>query len=262
MNDVQERRNLLPFQDQINIVSIDECFQWLAAGWRDFKQAPLVSLSYGALFVAAGLVLTVGLYAAGFDYLIVPLVEGFFLIGPALTVGLHAISRDLEQGRRPSLARALSAWRVNPLHLIVMGLALVLVLIIWARTAVILFAIWFPYTPLKLQSIANAVFFTGDGYAFLAVGTLLGGIFATAIFLTGLTSLPMMLDRKHNLMQAVLISIMAVFLNFRTMIFWAGVIVVVIGAGLLTGLIGLLITLPLIGHASWHAYRGLIKAAV
>ncbi len=250
---------VLPYQDRVNTVTIDDTFQWLGAGWRDFKVAGWVSISYGLIFVVAGILLTVGLFLAGLEYLIPLMISGFLLVGPALTVGFHAISRDLEHGERPRLHRALSSWRANPAPLLGTGLALVLFSIVWARLAVMIFALSFPYTSLDPQSMLNAVLFTVEGYIFLAVGTAVGGVLAVLVFMAGAASLPIMLDEGAGFLEAVVTSVVAVALNLRTMLFWAMIIVVITGAGLIAGYIGLVLTLPLIGHASWHAYRGLIK---
>lgn len=250
---------VLPYQDRVNTVTIDDTFQWLGAGWRDFKAGGLVSLSYGLIFVVAGILLTVGLFLAGLEYLIPLMISGFLLLGPALTVGFHAISRDLEHGKRPSLQRALSSWRANPAPLLGTGLALVLFSIVWIRLAVMIFALSFPYTSLDPQSMLNAVLFSVEGYIFLAVGTAVGCVLAILVFMAGVASLPIMLDEGAGFLEAVVTSVVAVALNFRAMLFWAMMIVVITGAGLIVGYIGLVLTLPLIGHASWHAYRGLIK---
>ena len=250
---------VLPYQDRVNTVTIDDTFQWLGAGWRDFMASGWVSISYGLIFVVAGILLTVGLFLAGLEYLIALLISGFLLVGPALTVGLQAISRDLEHGNPPSLYRALGSWRANPAPLLGTGLALVLFMIVWARLAVMIFALSFPYTSLEPQSILNAVLFSVEGYIFLAVGTAVGCVLAVLVFMAGVASLPIMLDEGAGFLEAVVTSVVAVALNFRTMLFWAMIIVVITGAGLTAGYIGLVLTLPLIGHASWHAYRGLIK---
>ncbi len=252
---------VLPYQDRVNIVAVDDVFQWLAAGWRDFRAAGRVSLAYGAIFAVAGIALTAGLFMAGLQYLIAPTASGFLLVGPALTVGFHAISRDLEAGTKPGLGRALTSWRANPAPLLGTGLALLLFMIVWARLAVMIFALTFPYTGMDLQSMTNAIFFTVEGYAFLAIGTAVGGGMAVLVFMGGVASLPMMLVERAGFLEAVVTSVVAVALNFRTMLFWAAVIVVVTGAGLAAGYVGLAVTLPLIGHASWHAYRALIKPA-
>lgn len=250
---------VLPYQDRVNTVTIDDTFQWLAAGWRDFKAAGWVSIGYGLIFVVAGILLTVGLFIAGLEYLIPLMISGFLLVGPALTVGFHAISRDLERGDQPNLRRALGSWRANSAPLLGAGLALVLFMIVWARLAVMIFALSFPYTSLDPQSMLNAVLFSVEGYIFLTVGTAVGGVLAVLVFMGSVASLPIMLDEGAGFLEAVVISVVAVALNFRAMLFWAMIIVVITGAGLIAGYIGLVLTLPLIGHASWHAYRGLIK---
>ena len=253
------RGNAFPYADRVNTVSIDDTFRWLGAGWRDFRRSGAVSLMYGLLFVAAGLVLTVGLYMADLAYLIAPLMAGFLLVGPALTVGLYAISRDLEESRKPRLLTVLKAWRANPIPLLGLGLALVLFLIIWIRLAVLIFALSFPYTTPTIQAMTNTILFTGEGLAFLTMGTVVGSVMATLAFMTSVFSLPMMMDRKVDIIQAVVTSVVAVAMNFRVMAVWATLIVVFTVAGLITFYIGLAVTLPLIGHASWHAYRAVIK---
>lgn len=254
-----EPSSVLPYEERVNSVTIDDTFRWLGAGWRDFKAGAGVSVGYGMIFVVAGIFLTVGLFYINLEYLIAPMVSGFLLVGPALTVGFHAISRDLERGTRPTLGRALSAWRTNPAPLLGTGLALVLFMIVWARLAVMIFALSFPYTSLDPQSMLNAVLFSLEGYVFLALGTGVGGVLAVLVFMAGVASLPLMLDERAGFLEAVVTSVVAVALNFRTMLFWAGVIVVITGAGLAAGYLGLALTLPLIGHASWHAYRAVIR---
>jgi uncharacterized membrane protein len=253
------RSNVLPYSDRVNIVTSDEPFKWLVAGWRDFRQSGIVSLGYGLIFVAASLVLTAGLYASGLAYLIAPLIAGFLLVGPALTVGLYAISRDLERGHQPTLMQALTAWRANPTRLIGLGLLLVLFLIIWIRLAVLIFAVSFPYETLSIEKMIIATLFTPHGNIFLLVGTVVGSVMATIAFVASVVSLPMLLDRNVDILQAVVTSVVAAVMNARVMALWAVLIVIFTAAGLLTGYIGLAVTLPLIGHASWHAYRTIIR---
>lgn len=253
------RSHVLPYSDRVNIVKSDEPFKWLVAGWRDLRRSGFVSVGYGLIFVVAGLVLTAGLYAGGLAYLIAPLTAGFLLVGPALTVGLYAISRDLEKGQQPTLMKALTAWRANPARLIGLGLMLVLFLIIWIRLAVLIFAVSFPYESLSIEKMITAMLFTRHGNIFLGIGTMVGSVMATIAFVASVVSLPMLLDRNVDILQAVVTSVVAVVLNPRVMALWAVLIVTFTAAGLLTGYIGLAVTLPLIGHASWHAYRTLIR---
>lgn len=251
--------NLLPYQNLVNSVTVEDVFGWLGKGWHDFKAGGLVSLGYGLIFVTAALLLTVGLFVTGFEYLIAPFLEAFLFIGPALTVGFYAISREMEHGNKPTLLGALCSWCRTRWTLAAFGLSLVIFLLIWMRLAVMIFALSFPYTPMELQPIINAVFFSGEGYVFLALGTAVGAVMATLVFMGSVVSLPMILDRGVGFGQALVVSFVTVITNFRPMMAWAAIIVVVTGAGLLAGFVGLAVTLPLIGHASWHAYRGLVK---
>ena len=252
-------RSPLPFADRVNIVATDEPFRWLAAGWRDFRAAGAVSIAHGLIFVASGFVLTFGLERAGLVYLIAPLIAGFLLVGPALTVGFYAISRDLEAGRRPSFAATLMAWRGNPGALASLGLMQVLFLIVWMRFAVLIFALCFPSTTLDVRALLNAALFTADGWTFLAVGSLVGGFMATLAFAFGAFSLPLLLDRRVGLLEAVVTSAVAVVLNARAMAVWGGLVVLFTAAGLAVGYVGLVVTLPLVGHATWHAYRAVVR---
>lgn len=253
------RARALPYAERINVIGSEEPFKWLVAGWRDVQRSGLVSIGYGLVFAVAGLALTIGLHAAGLTYLIAPLIGGFLLVGPALTVGLYAISRDLETGRRPGLLRALSAWRANPKRLLGLGLLLVLFLIVWVRLAVLIFAVSFPYQTPDIEKMLTATLFTTEGNIFLVVGTTVGAVMATIAFATGVVSLPMLLDRDVDLLQAIVTSVVAVIINARVMALWAALIVVFTAAGLLTAYVGLAVTLPLIGHASWHAYRAVVR---
>jgi uncharacterized membrane protein len=199
-----------------------------------------------------------GLVAAGAAYLILPLTAGFLLVGPALTVGFYAISRDLEAGREPSLAAAFGAWRNNPGPLFAGGLALLVFLMVWLRFAALVFALSFPDVGFDWQRIVVATLFTPEGLTFLAIGTAVGAVMATIAFVVGAFSLPLMLDRKVGLLEAMATSAVAVVLNARAMAVWAGLIVLFTAVGLAAWYIGLCVTLPLIGHAAWHAYRGVI----
>lgn len=253
------RGNVLPYADRINTLSTDDPFKWLMAGWRDFKRSGWISVAYGSIFTVTGIVLTVGLYLAGLEYLIAPLGAGFLLVGPTLTVGLYAISHDLEAGRKPSLREALTAWRTNPVPLLGLGLGLVLFLIIWVRLAVMIFALSFPYKSVGLETMITDTFFTLEGNLFLLLGCIVGAVMASLAFIASVVSLPMLMDRKVDLVQAVVTSAVAVIMNFRVMALWAVLIVIFAAAGLATFYIGLTVILPLIGHASWHAYRATIR---
>jgi uncharacterized membrane protein len=258
-NEMPPIRSALPFAERVRLVSTDQPFRWLAAGWQDLRAAPGASVAYGMIFVVAGFALSYLLVGAGLLYLVLPLIVGFMLVGPALTVGFYGISRDLEAGRRPSFKGAIVAWRANPGPLLGFGLALVCFLVVWMRFAALVFAICFPHSMLDVQSLLNAALFTEDGLIFLAVGTVVGGVMASIAFAAGAFSLPLLLDQKVGVLEALVTSVVAVVLNAPAMAVWAALVVVFAAAGLVLGYVGLVVTLPLLGHATWHAYRAVIR---
>ena len=257
--DTPALRSPLPFADRVIEVSTDQPFHWLAAGWRDFRAAGMVSVAHGLIFVFAGFVLTFGLIAADLIYLIGPMIVGFLLVGPALTVGFYATSRELEAGRPAPFSATRTAWRANTGPLLSLGLMQVLFLIVWMRFAALIFAISFPSTTLDPQAMLNATLFTRGGLIFLAIGSVVGAVMAGLAFMLGAFSLPLLLDRKVGVLEAVVTSAVAVVLNPRAMAVWAGLVMLFTAAGLAAGYIGLAVTLPLIGHATWHAYRAVIR---
>ncbi len=248
-----------PVFDRVRGVDVAEVRGWLTAGWRDMRVAGWSSIAYGMIFVVAGFAITGGLVLGGMPYLITPMIAGFLLVGPLLAVGLYDMSRRIEAGERPRLGAALLAWRANTFHILTAGLILMLFLMIWARIAVLIFALTFPYETLSLGGIAGQAL-TPAGAVFLLLGTLVGGALAAIAFVTNVTALPMMLDRKVDFFSAGLVSVAAVARNPRPMLAWAAIIVAVTALGVATAFVGLAVALPLLGHASWHAYRGLVRA--
>jgi len=252
----------LPYADHVRLVASDQPFRWLGLGWRDFIAAPVVSVCYGLLFVVVGLGLTAGLWHTNSIYLLFPLAAGFMLLGPALTIGFQAISRDLERHERPSFIRALLAWRVNAGAILHAGLTLTLVFLIWLRLAQLAFALTiFHTTGLDVQSLLNATFFTINGLAFVALLLALGAALAAAVFTAGAFALPMLLDRRVDMLEAIATSFTAVMVNLPAMLVWAAMLVLLTAAGMAMFFVGLAVTLPLAGHATWHAYRAVIKSA-
>ena len=246
----------------VRTVGVDQPWQWLSAGWRDFQRAPLVSLTYGAVFVGAGFVLTLGLWLAGLAYLVLPLAAGFMLIGPVLAVGLYEVSRRIERGETVTLYAAFAAWRGNAAQIATMGLVLMLFLLAWIRIAFLIFALFFGPNPPSWEHLVTTLFFTTKGIPFLIVGIAAGGVLAAAAFGISLVAIPALLDRNVGVLCAVATSISAVMANWRLMIGWGALIALFTGAGIATFYIGLALTLPLIGHASWHAYRDLVARPV
>jgi uncharacterized membrane protein len=248
---------LFPYASNIQSVQTADCWHWLALGWKDLSARPVVSIAYGSIFVAGGLLLTVGLKWLGMLYLITPLIAGFLLVAPALSVGLYELSRRREQGEALSFFAALWAWRRNTFHLLTAGLVLMLFLMIWVRLAALIFAVSFPYTNMTMAGIIGALW-SWDGAAFLAIGTAVGGVLALVAFVFGALSLPMMVDRRVDVFSAAIVSAQAVARNRKAMLLWAAILVSLSVIGFLSAFIGLAVVLPLLGHATWHAYRAMV----
>lgn len=240
------------------LVTEEHPWQWLSAGWRDLQRAPRVSLAYGALISAASLAITAGLYRADLLYLLLPLAAGFMFVGPLIAVCFYETSRRLEAGQPVTFAAVAVAWRVNFSQIAGMGLVLMLFMLVWIRLATLIFALFFTGTPASWEALINIVFFSLEGLPFLAVGTVVGGVLAAIAFAMSAVSLPLLLDRDIGVVSAIALSMEAVLRNWRVMIGWAGLIALFTAGGLATAYLGLIVTMPLIGHASWHAYRDLI----
>lgn len=245
----------LPHANRVRKVSTAAPFLWLLSGWQDFRRHKLLALIYGMAFAGISLFITAGLALAGHSHLIAPMWGGFFIVGPALTVGMYQISRQTERGERPTLVSTVTAFRANGYHILTAGAILMLFMMIWVRIAVVIFALTFPYVSLSFGTMLEQALFTAQGWGFLTFGSAVGLVFAGAAFTTGALSLPAMLDRRIDVFSAAALSAVAVFRNPKPMALWAAIIVSVVGGGMATAYVGLVIALPLIGFASWHAYR-------
>ena len=241
---------------EIRVVTIDRPWTWLAAGWRDFMSAPLVSLAYGSLFSIAGYAVIYGLYAIDMFYLILPLAAGFTLIGPVAAVGLYDVSRRLEAGQPVTIGTALRSFLSHAGTISAMSLVLMLFLLAWIRVALLIFALFFGDAISRVDFI-DTVFFAPESLPFVVVGTLAGALLAAAAFTISAISLPMLLDRDVGVPAAIAASFRAVNRNPQAMALWAALITGLIAFGVATLFVGLVFCLPLVGHASWHAYRDL-----
>lgn len=233
---------------------------WFLAAGRDFDRSFGPSILYGLIFVIAGIALTLAVFAADMAYLFFPLAAGFMLLGPAATLGFYQIGKDLEQGRRPSLWRALTACRANPGPMLYVGLALLSMFLLWLRLSQLAFALCFPNSgPLDSASLLHTMLLTGDGQVFTALTLGLGAIMAALTFAGAAFALPMLLDRQVGMVEAVATSWTAVMMNLPAMATWAVLLVTITAIGMALGFVGLAVTLPMAGHATWHAYRSVIR---
>jgi uncharacterized membrane protein len=231
-------------------------FGWLGAGWRDLMNNPMASIAYGLVVFVISVAVTAGLVFLDLGYILFPAIAAFMVVGPLFAVGLYQKSSLIEAGERPTLGRMLSlksgyGGQIGFIGVILLGLAL-----LWMRSAVILYALFFGLRPFPgFDQITPMLFTTPLGWMMLATGTVVGGLFAAFAFAISAFSIPMLLDQRTDAFTAMGTSMAIVWTNGPIMIVWGAVVAVLTAFGLATGFLGLIVVFPLLGHATWHAWR-------
>ena len=246
----------------IRSLSASDPFKWLAQGWRDLRIVPSLSIAYGTIIFLLSVGFVGGLVALGWDYILFPAFAGFMVIGPILAVGLYEKSRRIEAGET---LRWRDIFLVQPRsggQIIFTGVLLSLLMMVWMRAAVIIYALFFGLLPFPgLNHIARMLLATGEGHAMLIVGTAIGGLFAAFSFAISAFSIPMLLDEPVDALTAMGSSMALVWNNLRVLLVWATIVLVLFVMSLASGMIGLIVVYPLLGHATWHAYRAVQTGA-
>ncbi|MCU0836170.1 MAG: DUF2189 domain-containing protein [Chromatiaceae bacterium] len=243
---------------KVNTITLDHPWAWLAKGWKDLSRAPKFSLAYGTVFVLVSYLLTLGLVSEDLFFIIPPLAAGFFLVAPLLGIGLYQISDTLERGEQVQFCNALTAWRRNQVHLSAMALVLVMVMLAWMLAALLVFALLYHQPVPTWENFIPVVFLSGTSPAFLLTGIAVGALIAAFTFAISAITVPMLMDRQVDVFTAMQTSVHAVRTNWQAMALWACLIVMFVGVGLATFYLGLIVAMPLVGHATWHAYRDLV----
>lgn len=240
-----------PFVAPCRTLEMTAPLRWLRLGWQDLTRAPRLSLSYGLVLAALSALIAAFTWRFGAIALYVGLATGFVFIGPALAVGLYSISRQLAKGREPVMGYCLREGWHHIRELLVLGIILLVVLLVWARAAATVH-VFFPAesNPELSQMLL-----------FLGIGSAVGAVFAAIVFSASAFSLPMIMDRRTDSITAVVSSVNAVLRNKKPMLLWAALIGLSVVLGFATALIGFIVLLPVIGHATWHAYQEAIDAS-
>ncbi len=235
---------------------LDIGFKWLAMGWRDIVRQPLLSLLYGLSIAVLSIMFIALLVALEYDYILFPALAGFLIVGPLLGVGLYAKSRAHEAGKSIALGEMLFVKLRSGAQIFYATLLLCLLMLLWMRAAVLLYALFFGVTPFPgLSHIVDLLVNEPMGWAMLGVGTAVGGLFASFAFALSAFSIPMLLDRRTDALTAMGTSMALVWNNVAPMIAWGAIILFLSAVGVATFMVGFIVIFPLLGHASWHAYR-------
>lgn len=233
-------------------------FDWLKAGWRDLRTNPLPSLLYGVAVFAVSLFVVWGMFRYEVDYFFFPALAGFLVLGPLIAAGLYEKSRRLETGGRTAFGRMILVRPASAYQGLFLGLLLLLLFMLWQRAAVLLYALHMGVRPFPgFDEMLPMVFTTLMGWSLLVTGTLVGGLFAAFAFAVSVFAVPMMLEEKTDALTAMGISMTLVWNNLAVMLVWGAIVVGLFVLSVLTGFLGLIVIFPLLGHATWHAYRAI-----
>ncbi|MET4580211.1 DUF2189 domain-containing protein [Ottowia thiooxydans] len=237
-------------------LGLGDPLRWLARGFKDFIAAPGIGVFYGICFWAMAAVLSL-VFRRQPEY-VMSIASGCLLIGPFLAMGLYEVSRRREQAIATDFSASLTCWDRHIRSMAMLVLVLIVLELLWGRASLVVFAVFFntgmPSTTGVLQAIFNP-----DNMEFVLVYLTVGGIFALLVYSTAVVSIPMILDRDTDAISAAITSIRVVFANPVTMLWWGLLIVLLVTLALIPWGLGLIIAGPLLGHASWHAYRGSVR---
>lgn len=238
-------------------ISWQQPFSWLGAGLEDLKANPGPSLAYGLLFAIGGDLIM--LAALRHPYLLTVAVSGFFLVAPLLAAGLYELSRQTARGQKILFIDSLRCFQRNGQSLALFGLVIGLAAIFWERFSAIAFALLGDSSGAEASVFLSRILLSGEHGTFVVAWLITGGLLALFIFASSVVSVPLMLDRDSDFVTAMATSLQAFLNNAGPLLLWAALIVFLCLLGFATLLFGLVIIMPILGHASWHAYRDLVE---
>lgn len=230
--------------------------RWLVLGWQDLKAHPAIGLFYG--FAFWGMALVLGLVFASRPEYTVSIASGCLLVGPFLAMGLYEVSRRREAGKAPSFVSSLTCWRSHIRSMGMLVLVLIVLELLWGRASLVVFAVFFNTGMPSTTGVIQAVF-NPENIEFLLVYLAVGGVFAALVFSTAVVSIPMILDRDTDAVSAAITSIRVVYEHPGVLLFWGALIVSLVFLALLPAGAGLVLVGPVLGHATWHAYRASVR---
>ncbi len=240
---------------------LDAPWRWLAAGWRDLWAAPIQSIGYGVLIVGGGGLIIYVLWRAELAALVPVALGVFALVGPLLALGLYEASRRIEAGEPPAMFPIKFAGPRSPLQIAFIGFFLLFASLLWVLLAMVLYALFTVGSYAPLDEFISFALSTPQGIAMSAIGTVVGGVIAFAIYLLTVVSIPMLMNERTDAFTAIAAGLDAFKRQPGVMLLWAWLISVIMLGGVATMFAGLAIAFPLLGHATWHAYRDIRSAS-
>jgi uncharacterized membrane protein len=228
--------------------------RWMERGWEDLRANPLPGLLHGLALALFGWLLL--WLARDRFWLLAGAFSGFLIVAPVLATGLYHVSRERMAGRKAGMGEVIALWRSFDGRLVRFGLLLGLAGTGWVMTSAGLITLWSPVPILKPADFFRHIVLVKEVGLFEA-WLVLGSLLAAPVFASSVVAIPMLVDKSVPVSMAVTASWRAVADHPGPLVWWAVLITMLVGLGMITGLLGLIVVIPLVAHASWHAYRDL-----
>ncbi|QKV17222.1 DUF2189 domain-containing protein [Oricola thermophila] len=251
-----------PAMPQVNRIAFGDLAEVLRAGLSDFARAPQYGLFFGGVYAAGGIIIALSLTIWKIPWMIYPVAIGFPLIGPFVAVGLYEVSRRIGAGRPLDWRGVLGViWLQRQRELGWMAFVMLFVFWVWMYQVRLLVALILSRMSFStFDRFIEIVFTTPQGWIFLAVGHVVGGALALVLFSVTVISIPLLLDREADFVTAMITSVKTVLASPAPMISWGIFVTLAVIAASVPLFVGLVVVLPVLGHATWHLYRKAIQA--
>lgn len=244
----------------VRSITTGDIHEALELGWKDFKAEPRFGLFFGGIYAAAGILILLELMIRDQPLWILPLAFAFPLIGPFAAIGLYEVSRRRENGEPLIWSEIIEVvWKQKNAQMPSMAFVVLAVFLVWAWIAHILVAVFLGRMSFAVYSDLGLLLTTGNGLLLLGIGTVVGGAIALILFAITAVSLPLLLDREMDFVTAMVTSVNAVRTNPIPMLTWGIVIAGALIVAMIPFFLGLIVVLPVLGHATWHVYRKVLS---